>query len=528
MTLSQKRTFSPSVFPVAAILLAGFAIPATAQITCTTAAVVPTLARTAGNTELLGDIVLSCTGGTPTPAGAFVPQINLSVILNVNATSLVTEHSAAGPDFSEALLLVDEPNRGTANGPLATPLLNCGNTGAPDNGLLGPGICEITSIGSPTQTYDGTPFVPASNCQVIGATFVGLAKYGCGRPNAFQGRLTSSPTLDNVIEFLGVPFDPPGVGGTRILRITNLRADAAALGGGGPHPIEAVIQENGGMSFFISPTTVSIGFSQDGLIASALPGAVHLEEGFAPAWKYRNIAFALANATPGALPYPYLFGDKNYPADAAQNIPGLLLYNTEEGFQWQNNLANAPPVPNPPISYDPGVTTTGNFALFSAGYGGVNTGISSDGVASSGTRIALFFAAFGETVTVPNVVYLHRVGSPGTATGVMVATTTDPNGAGPFLAAPGATTTIHDFGMVAYEVLYSDPFSIEYSDVPVAISGGIGEALALPLFAPFYFGPDAGFATPTVAHPAPTAIPRFAVATSLILVKSPPVTASVP
>jgi hypothetical protein len=508
------------------MLLAGFAIPAAAQITCTAAAALPTLARTAGNTELMGDIVLNCTGGLPTPAGSLVPQINLSVVLNVNATSLVTEHSVAGPDFSEALLLVDEPNRGNPNGVPATPLLNCGNTGAPDNGPSGPGVCEITSTGVSTQTYDGTPFVPASTCQVIGATFVGLAKYGCGRPNAFQGRRTSPP-LENVIEFLGVPFDPPGVGGTRILRITNLRADAAALGGGGPHPIEALVQENGAMSFFISPTTVSIGFSNDGLIASALPGAVHLEEGFAPAWKYRNILFAPANATPGALPYPYIFGDRNYPLDAAQNIPGLL-YNTEEGFQWQNNLANAPPVPNPPLGYDPGVTTAANFPLFSAGYGGVNTGISSDGVASSGTRIALFFAAFAETVTVPNVVYLHRVGSPGIATGVMVATTTDPNGAGPFLAVLGPTTTIHDFGMVVYEVLYSDPFSNEYADVPVAISGGIGEALALPLFAPFYFGPDAGFATPTVAHPAPTAIPRFAVATSLILVKSPPVTTSVP
>ena len=381
------NTGKPYSLPFAAILLAFFVVPAGAQVTCG-ASTTPRLARTAGNTELMGDIVLSCTGGSPTPAGMAVPQINLTVVLNTNATSLVTEHSATGPSFSEALLLVDEPNLGGPNGPLATPLLNCGNTGAPDNGTLGPGVCKIISTGNPAQTYDGTQFVPASNCQVIGATFVGIANYGCGHPNAFQGRLTSSPTLDNVIEFSGVPFDPPAAGGTRILRITNLRADAAALGGGGPHPIEVALAEHGSTSFSITPTTLTVGFSQDGLIASALPGVVHIEEGFGSAWKYRNVSFALANAAPGLVPYPYIFGDKNYPVDAAQNIPGLL-YNTEDGFQWQNNLANAPRFR---IRRSARIRDYDHreFSPFSAAYGGVNTGISSDGVASAGTRIALF------------------------------------------------------------------------------------------------------------------------------------------
>ena len=55
------------------------------------------------------------------------------------------------------------------------------------------------------------------------------------RPNAFQRFLPSTPPLENVINFLGVPFDPPGAGETRILRITNIRSDAALFGGGGPH-----------------------------------------------------------------------------------------------------------------------------------------------------------------------------------------------------------------------------------------------------------------------------------------------------
>ncbi len=502
------------------MLFAGFVIPAGAQITCSASVGVPLLARTAGNTELVGDIVLACTGGLPTPVGSPVPQINLTVFLNTNETSLVTEHNPMALDFSEALLLVDEPNRGGVNGPPATPLLNCGNIGAPDNGPLGPGVCEIISTGNPAQTYDGTQFVPASNCTVIGAAVVPIANYGCGRPNAFQGRPASIG--DNVVNFFGVPFDPPAAGGTRILRINNLRANAAALGGGGPHAINVALAEAGSTSFTITPNTLTVAFSFDGLVASALPGVVHLEEGFASAWEYRNINFALANAIPGLVPYPYIVGDTNYPEDAAQNVPGLF-YNTEEGFQWQNNGVNAPPSPNPPPGYGAGIVTTSNFPLFSAGYGGLNTGISGDGVASAGTRIAMFFGALGETVIVPNVVFLHPVGSPGTTSGVMVATFTDPNGAGAFTAVPGSTSTIHNFGKVVYEVLYSNPFVIEYADVPVSVSGPLHEAAVLSLFAPFYVGGNARFATPTTARPSPTAIPRFAIIDpEVVVVKSVP------
>jgi len=487
-------------------------VPAIAQTTCTASAV-PVTVRTAGDTELVSDIVLACTGGTVTPAGSPVPQINLTVFLNTDQTSLVTEHNPAQLDFSEALLLIDEPNRGIIGATPPTPLLNCGNTGAPDNGPLGPGVCEIISDGNPADTYDGTPFVPVASCGAVAP----VANYGCGRPNAFQGRASASAS--NVIEFLGVPFDPPAPGGTRILRITNIRANAEILGGGGPHGILVDIAENGSTAFSITPNTLTVADSLDGLVASAAAGGVlHLEEGFANAWLYRNVNFALANATPGTVPYPYIVGDTNYPVDAAQNVPGIV-YNTEEGFQWQNNGANAPPSPDPPPGYG-SIGTSTNFPLLSVGYGGINTGISGDGVASSGTRIALAIGALGETVTLPNVIFLHPVGSPGTTSGVMVHTVADSNGAGAFSAVPGATFTFKNLATVVYEVLYSDPFVIETADVPLTITGGLHEALVLPLLAPFYIGPDARFDTPTTAHPLPTAIPRFAIVDpQVVLVK---------
>jgi hypothetical protein len=475
---------------------------ASAQTTCTASSAVPLLARSEGNTELVGDIVLVCTGGLPTPAGAPVPQINLTVVLNTNVTSLVTEAPTSG-DFSEALLLVDEPNRAIPPSAVlpSNTLLNCGQTGAPDNGPSGPGVCEIISTGNPAQTYDGTPNVMGTtNCVMVGA----VPQYPCGRPNAFQGRLGAS--VDNVIQFLGIPFDPPAAGSQRILRITNLRANAAALGSGGPHSINVDVQETGSTSFTITPSVLTVAFSFDGLVASvSSPGVVRVTEGFASAWKDRNVAFTLANAVFSAGAWNYA-GTTNYPTQAAQNVPGVF-YNTEDGFQWQNNGANAPPSPDPPPGFGTGVTTNLNYPLGSVGYGGVNTGISGDGVSSAGTRIALSFFAFGETVTIPPLVYLHPVSSPSTTSGVMVLTSTDPAGAGAFT--PGASTTIHNIGTAVYEVLYANPFVNEYADIPCAVSGPLHFALAYVSFAPFYTVPGARFATPTPAHPTPTAIPRF-------------------
>ena len=92
----------------------------------------------------------------------------------------------------------------------------------------------------------------------------------------------------------------------------------------------------------------------------------------------------------------------------------------------------------------------------------------------------------------------------------MVLTAADSAGAGPFTAAPSATTTIHGIAQVVYEVLYSDPFSIEYANIPVALTSPLHQVLAIPLLAPYYIAAAAGMATPTAAaDPAPTAIPRF-------------------
>jgi hypothetical protein len=55
---------------------------------------------------MVGDLLMTCTGGVPTPAGQSIPQINITVLFNTNVTSKLV---ALGTQFSEALLIVDEP-----------------------------------------------------------------------------------------------------------------------------------------------------------------------------------------------------------------------------------------------------------------------------------------------------------------------------------------------------------------------------------------------------------------------------------
>jgi hypothetical protein len=305
-----------------------------------------------------------------------------------------------------------------------------------------------------------------------------------------------------------VPFDAPGPTGTRIFRFTNVRVDPALFGGGGPNPILASISASGAPPVTITNPEQTVGFSQSGLIASiGSPGVVHVQEGFSTAFKDRNVAFTLVNATFGGSSYTYN-GGTAYPPQDAQNVPGVI-YNDEDMFQWQNGALNGPPIPNPPMGYGGGPVVNNGNSLASLGFGGVNTNIDVSGSASAGTRLALTFTHVPghATVTVPSMVFLRHVSGPPTNSGVMVLTTTDAAGAGPFTA--GASTTIPDGGTAAYEVLYADPLAIEFADIPCVINHpGSGTKVAVS-FAPFYSTPGAAFATPTAAHPSPAAVPRF-------------------
>src|SRR5262249_23882193 len=101
------------------ILVLGSVVPASAQLTpafsCIANAAVPPLVRAEGLTEKVGDVVLSCTGGTSTAPGAQIPAVNIQVFLNTSDTSRIL--STSGGTWLDSLLMLDEPGSNNALNP---------------------------------------------------------------------------------------------------------------------------------------------------------------------------------------------------------------------------------------------------------------------------------------------------------------------------------------------------------------------------------------------------------------------------
>jgi len=115
----------------------------------------------------------------------------------------------------------------------------------------------------------------------------------------------------------------------------------------------------------------------------------------------------------------------------------------------------------------------------------LNTGISSAGVANSGTRIAIRFGNIpaGASVQVPSFVNLTGATSP---SGVLVLTNSDSAGAGAF--SPGNTTLTAVNNLAVYEVLWADPFTVETGNIAYVLVGAASNTnLQITAgFAPFY------------------------------------------
>jgi len=217
----------------ALVLLVGSAVPAAAQgpqVQCNVTTVPNTL-RHEGLTELVGDILLSCTPGTgytgPLTTGQ-VPQANISVSVGASlSTNLVG--TAGGLD---SLLLVDDP--APANQTVCL---------SPTNGLLCP------------DAADG-----------------GLSYNRPGVWNVFQG-VPGGPG-SNSITFLGVPIDPPATG-VRTYRITNVRIQGPSVPAStfGLTPVYAFLSTGTSTSISINPGTAQpiVGFVTNGMAFTPNP-----------------------------------------------------------------------------------------------------------------------------------------------------------------------------------------------------------------------------------------------------------------
>jgi hypothetical protein len=303
---------------------------------------------------------------------------------------------------------------------------------------------------------------------------------------------------------------------------------------------------------------------------------VHFSEGFASSWKTKNISFTVGdglaspsnananyngnNTAGGGCPDAYCYnGGLNHPVDIPQNVPGAV-YNTEGGFSFgpQTTSYGPPPNPNPPVGFqfnsnlaNSTVPNQGN--PFSDDNGAANaTGIAKAGIASQGTRLYLSFSNIpaGSSLYTAPVIYLFRQGvqhnndpatlnanpitgqSQAPTTGVMVMVQNDgvsgadlPTGFGKAASptTPFALQKVGTSGLVVYEILYTDPYSVEYADVPVvlAYASNPGQNLPAPAppnpitqvtagFAPFYTSAASTQPSPNATYQVPTLpVPRF-------------------
>ena len=465
-----------NLFPVLAVtaLMFGAAASANAQpaFSCNSNAGVPPIVRAEGLTELVGDLILNCTGGTPTAVDAAVPQVNFQIFLNTNVTSRLLNDP-----FSEALLMVDEP-AGTSS--TAGNLRYCTTNGG----------CPMVGVGH----AGGVNYLAGDAKNTLPA-------------NVFQGRQSGA----NQIVWLGVPIDPPGTTSTRIIRITNVRANANQLGVSStliPTQIVMFVSATSTTSIPINNPQQTVAFIQPGMTfgtrtnesanylqcvsnnssaatdssktMASMRHIIRFTEGFASSFKRRNTAYT--NADESATP-------------VAQNTPNNNFF-TESGFY------------NPsPVAGNNNTTAPGS-------------NLAAAGLASQGTRLTARFTNVPAGVvlyaSVYGVVSSSDTGPNGTALITSASTaanslvrlvTTDANGGGAFsavaatnsssansLVIPTAPITLSNgAGMATWEVMTSNPFTVQTVEVGVSVAfvantsnnlPGLGTASVSGSFAP--------------------------------------------
>jgi len=487
--------------------------------TCNTTGASPNIVRSEGVAELVGDVILNCTGGTPTKAGKEIPLSNVQVSLNTNITSRIVQASS---NVSEALLLIDEPYP-SANGV------------APQS----PTAAQQGPSASPTvPPVFGPPFVPPTygnattqqaclannntNCQIISVgvgtgslgSYSGVTDQFTPGPhfNIFQGVQANTSTLS----WQGVPIDAPGTAGIRTIRITNIRANACLLGVSStfiPTQITAIIGVNGGATIIINNPSQVVGQAQQGLLTALhtdsyvqcdnlnpfllesmsgptetignpsgitglnSPATAAVTEGFAYSFKPRNY-----NQILSGLGLAGMAGTADPDSDIGlQNIPGFT-YRTESGF------IPGPAVAVPGGGYVPGTGTVGTV-----------------GLATQGTEISFAFAGVqtGVSLFVPGAITLTGNYGAGTPAGFAVLI----GGDGGFDL--NQVTISGSTAVATYEILYSDPSVTETMSLfgAAAYISNTGQNIPAPGVATVAVNFAPLSTSPTASASAP--IPRF-------------------
>jgi hypothetical protein len=304
---------------LALAVLAVFASLASAQtptpMTCNLTATPGTI-RTESATDLVGDLVVTCTGGrvpTSVTIGSQIPVANFVITLPATVTSRLTQTTGS---VSDALLVIDDPQGATGLGGFGQGALPsvCLNANVPAG--CAAFFNEITVGGQPT---------PVASSTVAATT---------NAANVYQGVVSGSQ-----VTFFGVPVLPPDTSGfARTFRITNVRINGAgltgalsaslSLSGNGANLISlssaqvTVASATSGMTTSVTPTTgASLIVCTTGTLVGA--GTINFAENFGTGFRTRTTVTA---STPAGA-----YGLQTN--SIVQNVPGTSYSGSESGLE---------------------------------------------------------------------------------------------------------------------------------------------------------------------------------------------------
>jgi len=312
-------------------VLAAFAGLASAQMSCSpNSSNGNAYVRSEGKSELIGDLVLFCTGGAPVQ-GAAAANVNITITLPQAVTSKQLGTATSGYVPTEALLVVNDGNVVTASGTTAANSQSfCATT--PTSGS---GTCPVFQ-----QINGGGGFIPSS----VAGNYSG----GTALPNVFQGWVNTTST-PNQVTFFAVPVVPPGTTGQLTLRMVNIRENTSA---GSTGQIVAQVGSvntsgTGAQQITLTAVTQVLGNVQPSLTVKATPWSVancsalnwafagtlsfSQATGFSNGFKTRQLPTATAGSSTAATP--------NTPQTTLANAAGST---SESGYAM--NIGGGSPV----------------------------------------------------------------------------------------------------------------------------------------------------------------------------------------
>jgi len=492
-----------------AALLFGLGSSAHAQSTafiCNATAGNPHIVRQEGVAELVGDLILNCTGGAFTPAGTVIGPAssvntgtNVQINLNTNVTSRLTSASPGSPN-SEAILSIDEPFPGPGSSPGggngaafpsgATPVLGAATT---QLGCIADGANPCLNVVSLGWGFGNGPSGTCATGTYNGCT---------GHPNMFQGIVNFGNPYQ--INWQGVPIDAPGTTITRIIRITNVRANACNLSGNStsllPQTITELIGVSGSTTIIVNNPLQTVALAEKGLFGS-------VNSGFGPTGlqQCNSVNTYLIGVFPGfssSGAVTTLTATEGF----AAAFKDVIFFQDDEG-NGQNVLGTSY---NTESGYTPGCTSPGGYT-FDYCVTGFDQSGREIGEADTGTEITFTLTGVGNGVSLFAPSYVP-----------LLSPSFSPTGGGGFLVAPGSVedfnppatsavltpvTVTGGTGTITYQIFYPDPNVVESLNVSIVVAyqntssvlPATGTTSASINFAPLSTNPSAS----------PGPIPRF-------------------